>query len=137
FAELSFDLFYHFSAVVGGALLITIWFSRHLVHDKPDPSIKHEGPLFRMPNGALVRIGIIAFCCMLAEGSMADWSVNYMENVVHTTKTLAPIALSTFATAMTLGRIFGDKARAMFGDWKLIIAGGLVSTTGLSAALVV
>jgi MFS family permease len=72
---------------------------------------------------------------MMGEGAMADWTVNYMENVVHSSKALAPIALGAFASAMTLGRIFGDRARASWGDSKLIMIGGVVATIGLGIAL--
>jgi MFS family permease len=72
---------------------------------------------------------------MMAEGAMGDWSVNYMENIAHASNALAPIGLSAFATAMTLGRIFGDRARAALGDRKMIITGGLISASGLCLAL--
>jgi MFS family permease len=135
FSDLGFDLVRHFSYVVVAALFAAFWVSRNLVHDKPDPSLKAEGPLFRIPNRALVSVGIIAFCCMMGEGAMADWTVNFMENIAHASRTLAPVALSAFATAMTLGRIFGDGARARWGDTALIMAGGTVSTIGLGLAL--
>jgi MFS family permease len=72
---------------------------------------------------------------MLAEGAMSDWSVNYMQNITLASKTLAPIGLSAFATSMTVGRIFGDKMRALLGDKKMIAFGGLIATLGLSLAL--
>jgi MFS family permease len=136
FAELKFDLFYHLIIITLLSLAAVAWMGRHLVYDKPDGTAHHDGPLFRLPNAALISVGIIAFCCMMGEGSMADWSVNYMENIADASKTLAPIGLSAFATAMTLGRIFGDRARASVGDKKLIIIGGLIATCGLSLALI-
>lgn len=136
FADLGFDLLYHFSIITALALALTVWLRNHLIHDKPDASIKHDGPLFRLPTPALISIGFIAFCCMMGEGSMADWSVNYMENIALATETLAPIGLSAFATAMTGGRIFGDRARAAWGDRKLIIIGGTLATVGLTLALI-
>lgn len=136
FTDLGFDLFYHFSIVVGMALIAVAWMSRNLIHDKPDPNIRQDGPLFRLPNKSLISIGIIAFCCMVGEGAMSDWSVNYMENIARASITLAPIGLSAFATAMTLGRIFGDKIRTLLGDQKMIVLGGLISILGLSLALI-
>lgn len=135
--ELHVDLLRHFLMVAAASLLGAIWIGRNLIHDKPDTAAHADGPLFRLPNAALIGIGIIAFCCMLGEGAMSDWSVNYMENVVKSSKTLAPIALSAFATAMTVGRIFGDAARARFGDKKLIVSGGLLSTVGLALTLTI
>jgi MFS family permease len=137
FADLDVNLSNHLFIIVGASIVAAVWVSRNLIHDKPDPSTKHEGPLFRIPNKELISIGIIAFCCMMGEGSMADWTVNYMENVTLSSKSLAPIALSAFATAMTLGRIFGDSVRLKLGDTKLIVAGGIVSTAGLALALLI
>jgi MFS family permease len=135
FADLNVELSDHLFIIVAASLVSAVWVSRNLVYDKPDPSVKQEGPLFRIPNKELVSIGIIAFCCMMGEGSMADWTVNYMENVTLSSKSIAPIALSAFATAMTLGRIFGDSVRIKLGDTKLIVVGGIISTAGLGVAL--
>ncbi len=135
FSDGGFDLVHHFSAIAFLSLLGAFWVSRNLIHDKPDAATKHDGPLFQIPNKSLVSIGIIAFCCMMGEGAMSDWTVNYMENIAGSSKTLAPIALSAFATAMTIGRLFGDRVRISFGDPKLIIAGGLLATLGLAVAL--
>jgi fucose permease len=137
FTRFGIDLSHHLPAVVGFALLGWIWMRKHLVYDKPDPTLQTEGPLFRLPNKSLMSIGVIAFCCMLGEGAISDWSVNYMENITLASKTLAPIGLSAFATAMTLGRIFGDKFRMALGDRKMIMAGGLLSVLGLSLALMI
>ncbi|MEO5600283.1 MAG: MFS transporter [Cyclobacteriaceae bacterium] len=135
FAKLNVDLSYHLITVSVLSLLAVFWTSRHLIKDKPEISSKTDGPLFQMPNKALLSIGVIAFCCMIGEGAISDWSVNYMENVSMSSKTLAPIALSFFAVAMTLGRLYGDRFRALWGDSKLIVLGGLISTGGISIVL--
>jgi len=135
FADLRYDISYHFALTVTVSLAAAFWVSRNLVHDKPTASLQTEGPLFRIPNKALVSVGIIAFCCMMGEGAMADWTVAYMEKIAFASETFAPIALSAFAAAMTGGRIFGDKVRGVYGDTKLIIGGGVLATLGLSMAL--
>jgi MFS family permease len=135
FINMGFDLTRHLM-IVGSASLVAVgWMSRNLIHDKPDPSTKPEGPLFRLPNQSLISIGIITFCCMIGEGSVSDWSVNYMENIVGASKTIAPIALSAFATSMTVGRIFGDRIRTWLGDKKIIVGGGIISVTGIALAI--
>jgi MFS family permease len=135
FIKLNTTLFTHFSTVIGLSLLGAAWARYHLIHDKPKDKIV-EGPAFRLPNSAMVSIGVIAFCCMLGEGAMADWSTNYMENIAHADKALAPIGLSAFALAMTIGRLFGDSARIRFGDRNLMIGCGLISTIGLLLTLI-
>lgn len=135
FIDLGYALGNHLMIVCLASLLAVWWANRNLIVDKPDPLSKHDGPLFRLPNNALINIGIITFCGMLAEGAMSDWSVNFMQNIAKASKTLAPIGLSAFATAMTLGRIFGDRVRGILGDKKMIIYGGLVAASGLFIAI--
>jgi MFS family permease len=48
---------------------------------------------------------------------------------------LAPLGLSAFALAMTIGRFFGDGARLKFGDRKLMVMCGLISTMGIALTL--
>ncbi|WP_160143529.1 MFS transporter [Chryseolinea soli] len=137
FTDIRVDLESHFLIVAGVSLAAVAWASRNLIHDKPDPGAHTDGPLFRLPNASLISVGVIAFCCMMGEGAMSEWTVNFMENIARSTKALAPIALSAFATAMTLGRFFGDGARATFGDRTMIILGGILAFAGLSLALVI
>ncbi len=135
FTELDTTLFTHL-VTISGISVITVFIARYyLIHDKPEKK-DSEGPAFRLPNAAMVSIGVIAFCCMLGEGAMADWSTNYMENITKASPALAPLGLSAFALAMTIGRLFGDSARLKFGDRTLMIACGLIATTGLSFAVI-
>ncbi|MEX2232304.1 MAG: MFS transporter, partial [Cyclobacteriaceae bacterium] len=135
FANLDVALSYNLIIVSAVSLFFVVRVRRNLIEDKPDITALTDGPLFRMPNKTLLSVGIIAFCCMLGEGAVSDWSVNYMEKIALSPASLAPIALSAFAVAMTLGRLFGDRFRALWGDTKLIMYGGLISTAGLGIAL--
>jgi MFS family permease len=136
FSWLELGIVTHLSTIAGVAVIIALWTSRYLIRDKPTEKPSSDQPLFRLPNTALIGIGIITLCCMLGEGAMANWSVNYMENVAHATKGFAPIAIASFATAMMLGRIFGDRVRAAIGDKKLIVLGGIVATIGILVTLI-
>ncbi len=136
FVKLNSQLISHFSIIIGLSLVAAFWSRYHLIHDKPKEKIS-EGPAFRLPNAAMVSIGVIAFCCMLGEGAMADWSTNYMESIAHADKALAPIGLSAFALAMTIGRFLGDGAREKYGDRTLMIFCGLVATVGLGVAIAI
>jgi MFS family permease len=137
FAHLKFDLQSHLSIIIVISLIAAFWVSRNLIHDKPDPLVKEDGPMFRIPNRTLLGIGIIAFCCMMGEGAISEWSANYMANIVKSSESVAAIALSSFAIAMTIGRILGDRIRSAWGDSKLIIGGGLTALTGLTLAIAV
>jgi fucose permease len=131
FVKLQTSLFAHLCIVIGLSLAGAVWARYHLIHDKPKEKVA-EGPAFRLPNASMISIGVIAFCCMLGEGAMADWSTNYMEKIAGARKALSPIGLSSFALAMTIGRFFGDSVRAKLGDRKLLIYLGLISSLGLT-----
>jgi MFS family permease len=135
FASLDLGLFPHFTIVSSFSLVAVLVARLYLVYDKPAVKSTEE-PAFRLPHAAMVNIGVIAFCCMLGEGAMADWSTNYMENIAHANRALAPIGLSAFALAMTMGRIFGDGARLRFGDKSLMVFCGITATIGLGIAIV-
>jgi MFS family permease len=134
FTKLGTGMFIHFASV-SAISLVTVFLARYyLIHDKPHSRATEE-PAFRLPNAAMVSIGVIAFCSMLGEGAMADWSTNYMEHIAHAERAIAPLGLSAFAIAMTLGRILGDNARVKFGDRSLMIVCGLVATFGLTVVI--
>ena len=72
---------------------------------------------------------------MLAEGAMADWSTNFMREVLSASPSLAPVGLTAFSLAMLIGRFFGDQARMFFGDQKLINYCSLLAIAGLAAII--
>lgn len=133
FSKLGTNLFWHFTIITVLNIIVITIARFYVLFDKPEK--KEEGPAFRLPNAAMIGVGVIAFCSMLGEGAMADWSTNYMESFAHASQSLAPIGLSAFALAMTIGRIFGDAARLKFGDKKLLIVCGLIASVGLTLAV--
>lgn len=134
FAKISNNFFLHLCIVVAMAIIGLFWCRYYLIQDRPTNIT--EGPAFRLPNATVLSIGVIAFCCMLGEGSMADWSTNYMEKIAGANRVMAPFGLSVFAMMMTIGRIFGDKARERFGDQKLVLLSSIMATVGISIALI-
>jgi MFS family permease len=135
FSRLNTPLFTHLGIITLVSVIISFFMRYYLIHDKPTE--KQEGPAFRLPNAAMVSIGVIAFCCMLGEGAMADWSTIYLEKIAHADVALAPLGLAAFALAMTIGRILGDNARLKLGDKRLIVLCGTIATVGLITAILV
>ena len=128
------SLWFHLSSVSILALLTVLWAIYHLVQDKSE-DVEQEESVFQLPKGSLIVIGLIAFCCMLGEGAMADWSTNYMLEVVETQDSIAPLGLAVFSFSMMIARFIGDKARTIVGDRKLLIICGLIALLGLGAIL--
>ena len=80
-------------------------------------------------------IAIIGYCGMTGEGSMVDWSAIYMHTVVGKTKAFSALAVGSFATAMTIGRLFGDYLIDKAGKQTILLFSCFAAITGLSIAL--
>jgi len=80
-------------------------------------------------------IAIIGFCGMTGEGSLVDWSAIYMHTVVGRTKAFSALAVGSFATAMTIGRLFGDRLIDKAGKQLILFCSCFAAITGLAIAL--
>ena len=121
-------------SVVLFSVLPVLWGIRHLVPELVTETEKEESGL-QLPSRSLWGIGLIAFCCMLGEGAMADWTTNYLEKTVQATPSLAPLGLAAFSMAMMLGRFAGDRLRANWGDGKLLINSSILAVIGISLSV--
>ena len=115
-------------------ILLLIWASRKLIRDTPEP-VEEAITSVRTDQftalKAILPFGIIAFCCMMGEGSMVDWSAIFMHTVVGQSDVISAWAFGTFGLAMTVGRTFGDYFTAKFGLQKVMLIDALLATAGL------
>jgi predicted MFS family arabinose efflux permease len=94
-----------------------------------------RGPRFARPSRRLVALGAIAFCALLAEGAVFDWSGIFMRREAGAALGLAPAGLAAFNLAMGFGRLSADGVAERVGSVKLGSAGALIAAAGLGAAL--
>ncbi|SHJ29527.1 Fucose permease [Hymenobacter daecheongensis DSM 21074] len=92
---------------------------------------------FRWPSRAMLGLGVVAFCCMLGEGAMADWSTIYLVENAAATAALAPLGYAAFSLTMTFGRLFGDALVLRFGPRRVVALGGALAFVGLLGMLLV
>lgn len=145
FAKLIVPLFTHLLIISALCAALLVWAMQHLIKDEAANSKNRDGEgaytegvqTFRLPTKAILPLGIIAFCGMTGEGSMADWSAIYMNKTIGMTEAFSALAFGAFATSMTVGRIFGDFFIAKLGKRKVLIYSSLLSFLGLALALVV
>jgi predicted MFS family arabinose efflux permease len=95
------------------------------------------GSTFQLPAFSILPLGIIAFCVMTGEGSMADWSAIYMHKVVGESEAFSALAFGIFGAAMTIGRLFGDYTTHKLGKQRLLLWNCIIAITGLSLTLIV
>ena len=95
------------------------------------------GRVFARPTGALLGLGALAFCGLLAEGAMGDWSAVYLHDTLGSSPALAAAGFAAFSLAMAAGRFGGDRLVARFGPERVLRASSAVAALGLAAALVI
>jgi len=89
-----------------------------------------EGPVFAIPKGTVLIIGLICFIIFMAEGTVLDWGALYLVESRNIPETLGGLGFAAFAIAMTVGRLTGDKIVARFGALKVVIFGSVIAAVG-------
>jgi MFS family permease len=104
----------------------------------PDSGVRggNGDPLVARPSKRLAAFGALAFCVLLAEGSVADWSAVYLRESVGATQATAAAGLAAFSLTMGLGRLAGDGLAAAIGPRVLAAAGLAIAMAGLAAVVV-
>ena len=95
-----------------------------------------DGPLFARPSRALAGLGALAFCALLAEGAVSDWSAILLDRETAAGPSLAALGLAAFSLTMGFGRLAADPLAGRFGRVAVVRGGGLLAAGGLTLALV-
>jgi MFS family permease len=95
-----------------------------------------RGPSFARPSRTLLALGAAAFCVLLAEGSVTDWSAVFLADEAGAGEALAATGLAVFSLLMATGRLGGDALAERFGARAVVRTGGLLAAAGLTVALV-
>jgi MFS family permease len=106
--------------------------ARYLKDDK----VASAGPVFVMPDKSLIKLGVIAFCSMICEGAMFDWSVIYFKKIVLAPTAMVGIGFTAFMFTMAIGRFVADAFAHKFGLKRTLQVSGLLTATGLAIAVV-
>lgn len=96
-----------------------------------------EGPAFARPTRALAGLGVIAFCVLLGEGAMADWSAVYLSGTLATGPGFAAAGYAAFSLTMAAGRLIGDRLVQRLGPVTLVRSGGVLAALGLGLSLAI
>ena len=123
----------HFLIISALALLIVILAGCHLL--AKDSNQNDLQPIFAKPDRSLINLGIIAFCSMICEGAMFDWSGVYFQRVVQPEKELVSAGYTAFMCTMAAGRFFGDWMATRAGKKRTLQWSGMLTATGLLIAV--
>jgi MFS family permease len=92
-------------------------------------------PIFAWPDRSLISLGLIAFCSMICEGSMFDWSGVYFQKVIQPPREWVGAGLTAFTSTMAAARFIGDWLTTKWGIKTILQASGLLTAVGLLTAI--
>jgi predicted MFS family arabinose efflux permease len=120
--------------VAGVAAVVAVVAARGLPPAAAEP--RASGPRLARPSRRLGALALIAFCVLLAEGAMFDWSGIYLRREADVAAGLAPAGLAAFNLAMGFGRLGADGLAEWLGSATVGRGGALLAALGLETALV-
>ena len=123
----------HFLIISVLALIIVALASGHLL--KEDINKNEQQPIFARPDRTLISLGLIAFCSMICEGAMFDWSGVYFQKVVQPENGLVTAGYTAFMCTMATGRFVGDWVTTKAGKKKTLQISGILTAVGLLIAV--
>jgi predicted MFS family arabinose efflux permease len=111
------------AALLFGPLMRCHWQSRRSAPGQ-------KAPVFALPRGALVLVGVMALAAGLGEGAAADWSAVYLTDVVRTGESRAALGYATFSVTMVLMRLCVDRLITWAGPVSMARLSGLLAASG-------
>ena len=133
--KLDIKPYYHFWIIALFAITMMLIFNKYLLLTPTSKSASSFTKI-KMPHGSLMLLGVIAFCCMSAEGCMFDWSGVYFKQVVKAEGSLISLGYASFMIMMATGRFTGDRLALKFGRKKMVQLSGILIFIGMMIAVI-
>lgn len=112
-------------------LLIFQW--KHLLHVEERQT---KGPKEKfnlsLPNGNILFLGVICFIAFISEGSMLDWSAEFLRSSKDYDPSIAGIGYAVFSISMAIGRLFGDRLIKRYTQLKVFQTGSILAAFGFA-----
>ncbi|MGH3744232.1 MAG: MFS transporter [Mycobacteriales bacterium] len=109
--------------------------TRAMLDDEVDE--QHEVPVRQRFSSLVLVLGATAFASMLCEGASADWAAVYLHDHLGTAASTAGLAYTTFALAMVVVRLGGNRLADRVTERRLVPGLALLATVGFGVALAV
>ena len=124
----------HF-AVAAAVLAVTVLWGTHGFHTTSSDvglakETKEDVPLFVVPRGVILLIGLVGFCGIYAEVAAQDWSSVYMHRALHGDEAEAAFTTGMFAFTMAAGRLSGDAVVGRLGAATTVRTCGVLGALG-------
>jgi MFS family permease len=121
--------FLHF--IITGIVVVLVFALCYRYTVRNENNKKATSKLLILPEKSLVRLGIIAFCSMICEGAMFDWSGVYFNKVIMAEKAWRSSGYMAFMSTMAAGRFIADSFTHRFGLHRTLQLSGCLICAGL------
>jgi MFS family permease len=118
----------HFPVLGGLLLLVALWAVRDGFLTGPDQG--QGGSAFALPGRGLLILGLMGFCGFVVEGTVNDWSAEYLRKVTDASAALASLGYFVFSITMIVVRLMTDRIVLHTGAVRFIRVAGLVVFAG-------
>ena len=132
--SLDLRLEYHFIAIATLVLILLAFSFPHLSRDQDERAGKKF--VLKKPDRHLMILGSIAFCGLICEGCMFDWSGVYFKQVIKAEEGLVAAGYMAFLGTMALGRLISDYFTNRYGTTSIIQVSGCLIFLGLLIAVI-
>jgi MFS family permease len=105
--------------------------------DDTERADRHRGKISGSTIRTLAALGVLAACGAVVEDAGASWGAIYLKDDLGTAAAVAGLAFVALQTAMTIGRLTGDRVVDRFGQRTVVRTGGVVTAAGMGFALAV
>ncbi|PWT71887.1 MAG: MFS transporter [Bacteroidetes bacterium] len=119
----------HFLIITGLSFLIVFFCRQQLLAED-----KQEGgrrTAFTRPEGILVILGMIAFCSMMCQGAMFDWTGVYFKKVLHAIPAWIGAGYTAYMLSMAATRFLADWISHHIGLRNTLFWSGVLTAGGL------
>ncbi|RSK44506.1 MFS transporter [Hymenobacter perfusus] len=120
--------------LISGVVLLGLLVARPFLLPQDAPR-EADAPIFVLPDKSLLLLGVLAFCSLLCEGTMFDWSGVYFRKVVEAPAAQVGVGFAAFMSTMAAGRFIADWFTDRFGRTRTLVLSGLLEAAGLLLAV--
>ncbi len=112
-----------------GILSVLFLFFAFSIYNIKDANESQQS--FRLPDGSVLVLVIIAFAVFLTEGGIMDWNAVFYKDVLASPEYMLGFGFAAFSFAMAIARFYGDKLIEKYATRKLLLFGCLILAGGL------
>ena len=104
----------------------------HLLQPEPTQDSIAPQRRFAFPGFNVIILGMMCFIAFMSEGSMLDWSAEFLRSSFGYNPAVAGIGYALFSISMAFGRLIGDRLIERFGMMVVFQFGSFLAASGFA-----